>query len=81
MTTLVKCAKEMRKCEEISRLDGAKDGGKEMPLLQRGGGGGLVFRFCCSCYLFFGWFLVSIGFYIILFFCALRIAHLRTDNR
>lgn len=39
MTTLVKCAKEMRKCEEISRLDGAKDGGKEMPLLQQGGGG------------------------------------------
>ena len=42
VTTLVNCAKEMRKCE-ISRLGGAKDGGKEMPRSRGAGWGGLLF--------------------------------------
>lgn len=53
----------MRKCEEISRLGGAKDGGREMP---RGRGGGLLFSLLLLL-LFVSW-LVSC-FYLFLSYC------------
>lgn len=65
----------MRKCEEISRLGGAKDGGKEKPRdWGRGGGGSSFFPFVVVviCLLVGCLFLfVSLLLY---FFCAVIIA-------
>ena len=69
MTTLVNCAKEMRKCEEISRLGGAKDGGKEMPPVQ---GGSFFFAFVVI-FLLVGFLFLFVSL-LLYFFCAVIIA-------
>lgn len=72
MTALVNCAKEMRKCEEISRLGGAKDGGKKMP---RGrGGGSSFFAFVVVVICFLVGFLFLFVSLLLYFFCAVIIA-------
>lgn len=58
----------MRKCEEISRLGGAKDGGKEMPR----GLGGEVLLFSLLLLLLFVCWLVS-GFYLFLSYCIFSV--------
>jgi len=61
----------MRKCEEISRLGGAKDGGKEMPLGRRGGSSFFAFVVVVICLLVgFLFLFVSLLLY---FFCAIMI--------
>lgn len=62
----------MRKCEEISRLGGAKDGGKEMPR-GRGGGGFFFFRFVVVVICLLVGFLFLFVSLLLYFFCAIMI--------
>ena len=62
----------MRKCEEISRLGGPKDGGKEMPCGRGGGSSFFAFVVVVICLLVgFLFLFVSLLLY---FFCAVIIA-------
>ena len=60
----------MRKCEEISRLGGAKDGGKETP---RGRGGSSFFAFVVVVICFLVGFLFLFVSLLLYFFCAVII--------
>lgn len=61
----------MRKCEEISRLGGAKDSGKETP---RGRGGSSFFAFVVVVICFLVGFLFLFVSLLLYFFCAVIIA-------
>ena len=61
----------MRKCEEISRLGGAKDDGKETP---RGRGGSSFFAFVVVVICFLVGFLFLFVSLLLYFFCAVIIA-------
>lgn len=64
----------MRKCEEISRLGGAKDGGKEMPRGRGGRGGSSFFAFVFVVICFLVGFLFLFVSLLLYFFCAVIIA-------
>ena len=61
----------MRKCEEISRLGGAKDGGKEKPC---GRGGSSFFAFVVVVICLLVGFLFLFVSLLLYFFCAVIIA-------